>query len=115
MVGGVVSTTVTVWLHCAWLLQQFCTSQVRVMTCEQAVPLVTVPAMVTMKGAGQPGSVTIGSSKLQLEPHSTVLLVAQVMLGTSITVTVWLHVMLLLQQSVACQFHVMTSQKTVAV
>src|SRR6185295_4658404 len=40
--GGVVSTTVTVWLHVATFMQSSTACQVRVITCGQ-VPLVTVP------------------------------------------------------------------------
>ena len=40
-----------------------------------------------------PLSVTVGGSKLQVEPSWTILLVAQVMTGAvvSMTLTVWLH------------------------
>ena len=49
--------------------------------------------------------------------NSTVLLLAQVMTGgvVSTTVTVWLHVALLLQQSVACQVRVIICEHAGAV
>jgi hypothetical protein len=93
------------------LLQQFSTSQVRVIESEQPVPLVTVLTIVTVRLV-QRASLATGSSKLQTEPHSTVLLLEQVRLGTSMTVTVWLQVALLLQQSVACQVWVIVVKQS---
>jgi hypothetical protein len=80
--GGVVSTTVTVWLHCAMLPQSSTPFHVRVMTLGQ-VPLVTVLMTVTttpllgVPGGGEQLFVHVGGLKLQVEPHSTVLLDAQ--------------------------------------
>src|SRR4051812_5892301 len=80
--GGVVSTTVTVWLHVAVWPQSSTALQVRVMTFGQ-VPLVTVLRTVTVTFPGPPvaglgqGFTGVGGSKVQVEPHSTVLLVAQ--------------------------------------
>src|SRR4051812_44645523 len=80
--GGVVSTTVTVWLHVAVWPQSSTACHVRVMTFGQ-VPLVTVltTVMVTLPGppvASGQGLAGAGGSNVQVEPHSTVLLVAQV-------------------------------------
>ena len=75
IIGGVVSTTVTVWLQVLVLLQQSTACHVRVMTCGQA-PLVTVLRMVVWT-FGQQGSTTVGGSKVHAAPHATVLLVAQ--------------------------------------
>jgi hypothetical protein len=84
MVGGVVSTTVTVWLQVLVLLQQSMACHVRVMTCGQA-PLVTVLKMVGWT-FGQQGSTTVGGSKLHDVPHSIVLLVAQLRLTSGVGV-----------------------------
>jgi hypothetical protein len=81
--GGVVSTTVTVWLHWETLPQSSTPCQDRVMICGQ-VPFVTVPVIVTttpllgVPGGGTQALVQVGGLKLQLVPHSTVLLVAQI-------------------------------------
>ena len=58
-------------------------------------------------------SLAVGGSKFQTLPHSTVLLVAQVMLGgvVSSTVTVWLHIAVLVLVSVA--IHVRVASKVV--
>ena len=45
--GGVVSTTVTVWLHEARCMQLSCAVQVRVITCGQ-VPLVVVVTLMSV-------------------------------------------------------------------
>ena len=72
------------------------------------MPLVTVLSTVMVTLVPQQTSEAEGASKLQAEPHSTVLLVAQVITGgvVSTTVTVWLQVLLLPQQSVACHVRV---------
>src|SRR5213076_3002332 len=82
MVGLVVSTTVTFWLHSAVLPQASVACQVRVASNvlpQWPVRLVTVPrmAMVTLPQA----SVAVGASKVQLLVHSTVLLGTQVRVG----------------------------------
>ena len=77
MAGGVVSTTVTVWVQVALLEQVSVACQLRVSTSEQAVPLVVVLRTV-MVGVLQPPEAE-GESKVQAEPHWTVLLVEQVM------------------------------------
>src|SRR6266851_3601350 len=55
-----------------------------------------------------PLSVTVGGSNVHTEPIWTVLLLLQVITGAvvSMTVTVWLHMALLLQASVACHVRV---------
>src|SRR5436190_315728 len=86
----------------------------RVITCEHGPELlVVVLSTVTVGLALQQASNAVGSSKLQLEPHSTVLLGAQVKTGAvvSATVTTWLQLALLLQQSVTCQARVITCEQ----
>src|SRR5438552_2397394 len=104
MVGGVVSTSVTFWLHSAVLPQASVARQVRVASKvlpQWPVKLVTVLAMVrvTLPQASLAG----GGSKAQALVHSTVLLGTQVMVGgvLSSTVTVWLHSAVLPQAAVA--------------
>jgi len=113
--GAAVSTTVTVWLQVELLVQGSVACQVRVMSSEQPVPLVTVFRMETVTLVPLQASNALGSSKVQAEPHSTVLLVAQVMFGgvVSATVTTWLQVALLELQSVACQVCVTTIEQPV--
>ena len=96
-------------LHVAELLQQSVACQVRVTTHGQT-PLVVVPRTEIDTLVPQQRSKAVGGSKDQAKPHWTVLLVAQVMVGArvSTTVTVWLHVAELLQQSVASQVLVST-------
>src|ERR1041384_2562360 len=82
MVGGVRSSTVTVWLHWAELPQASVAFQVRVASKvlpQWPVRLVTVPTrgMVTLPQE----SVAVGGSNDQALVHSTVLLGAQVMVG----------------------------------
>ena len=104
-----VSMIVTIWLQVMELLQQSVACHVRVISSEQgAVLLVVVPTRLIVKLVPQQASTALGGSKLQVEPHSTVLLVAQVNTGgvVSTTVTVWLQVALFEQQSVACQVRV---------
>ena len=83
---------------------------VRVMAWEHALPLVTVPSTTTVTLVPLQASKAVGASKLQAAPHSTVLLLAQVRTGgrVSLTVTVWLHMFVLLQQSAATQVRVIT-------
>src|SRR2546428_697705 len=111
MTGAVVSTTVTVWLHWALLVQASVACQVRVAS--KVLPqwpavLVTVLRMVIV--AVPLLSVAVGRSKVKAVPNCAVLLVlvVQFMTGAvvSTTVTVWLHRALLLQASVACQVRV---------
>src|SRR5712671_3238754 len=82
MVGLVVSTTVTFWLHSAVLPQASVARQVRVASKvfpQWPVMLVTVPRMVIV--ALPHVSVALGASKDQALAHSTVLLATQVMVG----------------------------------
>ena len=79
--GGVVSTTVTVWLQEAVAPQPSAACQVVVMTSGQ-VPLVTTLRTVITAPPGTPATgqqtfVAVGGSKPQLLPHCTVLLAAQ--------------------------------------
>jgi hypothetical protein len=69
---------------------------------------VTVPTMATT-GFEQQASVAVGGSNVHGVPHSTVLSGEQVKTGgvVSMLVTVWLHVLLLPQQSYATQVRVM--------
>src|SRR6266571_3550497 len=104
MVGGVWSSTVTVWLHSAVLPQASVARHVRVVS--KVLPqwpavLVTVLRMV-MVTAPQV-SLAVGASKSQVLLHSTVLLGTQVMVGlvVSTTVTFWLQSAVLPQASVA--------------
>src|SRR5205823_5321486 len=88
--GGVVSTTVTVWLHCELLLQASVALQVRVaMKVFPHVALVTVPTMAIV-AVGPHTSVALGSSNVQPVPHSMLLPATHVITGgvVSITVTV---------------------------
>ena len=105
-VGGVVSTRVTVWLQVARLVQASTASHVRVAVNApaQAPALVTVPTMRTT-GLGSQWSATLGASKAQAAPHSTVLAAPQVSTGATVsrTVMVRLRVTALLQASVAVQ------------
>jgi hypothetical protein len=115
MRGGVVSTKVTVWLHEALLEQPSVAVQVRVIAREQAGPLVMVPVTRMVTFVPTQLSDAEGVSKVQAEPHWTVLLLAQVMTGgvVSTTVTAWLHDAVFEQQSVACHVRVMTSGQEV--
>lgn len=114
MTGGVVSTTVTIWLHGALLEQPSVACQLRVIVSEQAEPLVVVPVTMTVTFVPAQTSEAEGASKLQAEPHWTVLFVAHVMMGgvVSTTVTIWLHDALPEQPSVACQVRVITCGQT---
>jgi hypothetical protein len=82
--GGMVSTTVMVWLHWSWLPQSSTPCQVRVMIWGQ-VPLVTVPMTETttpllgVPGGGEQAFVQVGGLNVHVVPHWTVLLLAQSM------------------------------------
>src|SRR5690242_11029638 len=96
IIGGVVSTTVTVWLHWALLLQASIAAQVRVAAKVfpqwPAVFVTVLTIMIVM--FVPPLSVAVGGSNVQGVPSSTVLLVLlQLMIGgvVSTTMTVWLH------------------------
>src|ERR1041385_2587828 len=73
-VGGVVSTTVTVWLHWAALPQASAALQTRLMSTVPPATLFVVVLTMTMGAATHsPASKEIGSSKDQSVPASTVL------------------------------------------
>jgi hypothetical protein len=94
MTGGVVSTMVTVWLQVAMLEQQSMACQLRVITVVHGVGLaVRVPRTVMVTLVPQQTSEAEGASKSQTEPHSTTLLLEQVITGgvVSTTVTFWLQ------------------------
>src|SRR5205809_79871 len=109
MVGGVLSSTVTVWLQSAVLPQASVARQVRVASNvlpQWPVIFVTVPRIVMV--ALPQVSVAVGASKDQVLVHSAVLLGTQVMVGlvVSCTVTFWLQSAVLPQASVARQVRV---------
>jgi hypothetical protein len=106
-VGGMVSTTVTIWLQKLLLLQQSEATHVRMMNSGHW-PLVIVLITVTT-GLEQQRSVASGGSNVHGVPHWTVLFVAQVSVGgvVSTIVTVSVHVLVLPQQSLASQIRVM--------
>ena len=105
--GGVLSTTVTVWVQVLLLVQQSVATQVRVMTVGHE-PLVTVVREVMVTFVPQQASVAVGVSKDQTLPHCTVLLLPHVMTGgiVSTTVTCWVQIPRLLAQSVISQVSV---------
>jgi hypothetical protein len=110
MTGGVVSTTVTTCVHVALFWQQSRAFQRKVTICAQGFALfVWAPTRLTLTAEPQQASNAVGAVGDQVELHCTVKLLPQVMTGgvLSTTATVWLHVIELLQQSVACQVRVM--------
>jgi hypothetical protein len=111
MTGRVVSTTVTVWLHCAKFVQASLTRQVRVaVKVLPQVALVTVLTMAMDTFVPPQPSFAVGAVKLQALPHSTTKFDAQFNTGAvvSTTVTVWPHTALLEQLSVARQVRMAT-------
>ena len=73
--GGVVSTTATVWLHVSWFPNASLTSHVRVaLRHSPHAGLVTVVSTLTIALV----PVTVGASKSHAVPSSTVRLVAHV-------------------------------------
>jgi hypothetical protein len=108
IVGRVVSITVTVCWQVLVLLHASIAAHVRV--AERVFPqraLVTVPRTITWfvphASAG-----AVGESKVHGDPHSTTLLLTQLIVGpvVSITVTVCWHVLVLLQASIAAHVRV---------
>lgn len=93
MVGGVVSTTVTVCEQGLLLVQQSVARHVRVMIWGQLGLLVIVLMTVIVTFVPQQASTAVGWPKVQALPHSTILLLAQVMTGgvVSTTVTFWVQ------------------------
>src|SRR5947199_272663 len=81
IVGGVVSTTVTVWLQVFVLLHASIAAQVRV--AEKVLPQsgFVVVFRMTMRLVPQPSAGAEGGSNVQAVPHSTVLFVAHVIVG----------------------------------
>src|SRR5438094_5277520 len=72
--GALVSTTVTVWLHWALLVQASVACQVRVGSEEQPPELASPYAVVCMLMVAVPLlSVAVGASKVQAVPNCTVL------------------------------------------
>src|SRR6266446_1152360 len=105
MVGGVLSSTVIVWLHVAVLPHSSVAVQVRLVA-YLILPVGQVPAM----GVSMCARVTVphksvgtGSTNCGVGGHSMVLSAAQAMVGgvLSSTVIVWLHVAVLPHSSVA--------------
>src|ERR1035437_3937944 len=107
MLGGVVSTTVTVSVQVMKLVQQSSAFQIRLITHGQA-PLVPVLLRVTATLVPQQASEAVGGVKFQVEPHWTVMLGAQVMTGGVVSTTLTCRVQLLVwpRQSVAFQVSV---------
>ena len=108
--GGVVSTSVIVWLHTALLLHASVARQVRValrVLPQKPARLVVVLTMVSVTFVPHT-SLAPGASKAQAAPHSRIRSPAQVSSGAvvSTTVMVWLHTALLLHASVARQVRV---------
>jgi hypothetical protein len=87
MLGGLVSTTVTVWLQMETLLQTSIACHVRVINCGQ-LPFVIVPTTVMVTFVPEQVSKAVGASKVHAVPHCTILLVAQVSDGGVISTTV---------------------------
>ena len=86
--GVEMPTTVIVWLHVLLLLQASITAQVRVAT--KLLPqgaLVTVATM-TIRLVPQASAGAVGTSNDQVEPHCTVLLVPQVIVGGAVSTMV---------------------------
>src|SRR5439155_12495067 len=109
IVGAMVATIVTFWLHRALLPQASVASHVLIAS--KVLPqwpekLVTVLAIALVTKPQV--SLKVGASKVQAAVHSTVLSATQVMVGAvvSTTVTFWLQRALLPQASVASQVRV---------
>jgi hypothetical protein len=109
--GGVVSTTVTVWLHGVETLpQQSAACHFLVaMVVHGGTKFVNVPRIVTVTFVPQHASKAVGSSKVHGFPHSTILLVAHVSVGgiVSTIFTTSVQTDVFEQQSDAC--HVIVS------
>ena len=107
--GGVVSMTVTIWLHVMELEQQSVARQVRVtISGQKLLALVTVLSTVMVTFVPQQASMAVGAVNDHGVPQLTVRLLAQVRTGgcVSTSVIVWLHVAVFEQQSMACQVRV---------
>jgi hypothetical protein len=115
--GGMLSMTVMKLVQCEALPQQSVACQMTVIRSVQG-PKVFVTALdIEMMMLLQQLSVAVGTLNVQEVPHCTVWFGPQVMTGGTVStmVTVWLHEMELLQQSVACQVRVTLDGHTAAV
>jgi hypothetical protein len=109
--GAVVSTTTIVWLHVLLFVQGSVARHVRValkVLLQKPPVFVRVFRIVTFTFVPAQASNALGAVKFQTIPHSTTRLLAHTRFGgvVSITVIVWLHVLLLLQGSLARQVRV---------
>jgi hypothetical protein len=99
----------TVWLHVELFPQRSVARQVRVAenACPQA-PLVTVLTITIVTLVVSKLSEAVGLSNIQLDPHTTILFVGQLITGgvVSETATIWLQVAAFEQPSVALQVRV---------
>jgi cytochrome c oxidase subunit IV len=112
--GGVVSTTVMVWLQVEALVQESIALHVRValnVRPQKPAVLVTVPTIWMVTFVPSQISFAVGMIKFQGVPHSTIKLAAQLRAGgvVSTTVMVWLQVEIFVQASIA--LHVRTALK----
>lgn len=109
--GGVVSVTITVWLHVATLPQQSTACHVRIAVLVQPTMFVVVLVMVTVTFVPQHKSVAVGGVNVHGVPHVRFRLLAQVNTGgvVSVMVTTLVQRDVLVQQSTACQVIVRTS------
>src|SRR5438552_6886547 len=105
--GGVVSTTCTVWLHWAELPQASVACQVRVELNEPPHKLLVVALKMAMVALPQV-SLAVGKSKVHGVPSWTVLSPLQLIVGgvVSTTLTVWRQRLKFPQASVACQVRI---------
>jgi len=87
IIGGVVSTTATSCVQMVLLLQQSVARHTPAYKLEQA-PEVTTLLLISWKLRGvpaqQPDENPVGGLKVQVVPHCTVLLVAQVIVGANV-------------------------------
>src|SRR5438477_3273206 len=110
IIGAVVSTTITVWLHRLKLPHASVACQVRVASkVFPQWPTVLVTVLMIVIVAVPPMSLAAGASKAHATPNWIVLLVLlHVITGAVVStiVTFWLHRLKLPQESVACQVRV---------
>jgi len=86
--GGVVSITVTVWLHSAELPQSSVARQVRVASKSQPkCPAVLVVVLTMLINALPQVALAVGVAKLQLLSHATVIAVGQLIVGGKVALT----------------------------
>jgi hypothetical protein len=113
MTGGMLSIKVTKLVQMDLLPQQSTACQMAAMVSTQVPLLLFVTADTSEMNTFVPqqASNAVGGMKLHAEPHGTVWFAPQVMTGgtLSITVTVWLQLVALPQQSVICQLRVTMS------